>query len=315
MDNRKAFNEFVAKVINGEESFVITADKDMSVHFMSCPHGAARYFFYCKQYGESNFRNLDNKYEIAAVYARNNIYVVDWFAFGIYSFEVEQNKEQFPDCVVDIDYFVKEFNGLLFNGVYPKYYEELQPTKANAEYLIEENMIKTARNILLGHKPMNYDTKSITGITRDRAVEMLCRDTTFLPICREVLDEQKELIDYLKSRETFINELIANGKAAAEWEIKLAEAIGGTSAKTVIAEFELNGKTAEAKIETERIMWNLIGNDYFSDYNFPTSVIGKQLIKELGASEYYYTPETNLYAKNIKSISFRGKKIYERCDG
>ena len=29
--------------------------------------------------------------------------------------------------------------------------------------------------------------------------------------------------------------------------------------------------------------------------------------------EYYYTPETNLYANNIKSISFRGKKIYERA--
>lgn len=314
MDNRKALNEFIEKVNNGEKSFVVILNNDSSVHFMSCKHGAAEYYFYCKQYEVSKFRNLDNKYEIAAVVSNGKIYIVDWYVFGIYSFEVAKEKDSFPECIVNFDWFVRDINNYLINDVYPEYYAGFNATKTDNENLQEENMKKVARTVLFAKKEINYDVTGINGVSRDDTVEMLCCNSDFRSVCLAILEEQKDHINYLKIREELIRSLIDSGKAAADWEIEMANAINETGAKTVMVEFEFNGKTESEKFECEKLIHILIDNDYFSDYNFPTSNAGKSVLKKLGASAYYYSPETNLYAKNIKSISFRGKKIYERKD-
>lgn len=310
MEIYKSLYEFVEKVNAGEKSFVIVFDNNDSIHFMSCKHGDAEYFYGCRKYEVSKFRNLDNEYGIVAIVVKEKIYVIDWMAFRIYS--DKRRSEQLPENVIDFDVFTAEMNRVLFDVVYPDYYKKFKTTKANAENLIEENMMKAARRKLFTGKDSNYDVKKVTGISKDRTAEMLCDNSNIKDICLEVLEAQNGLIDYIKSRDEFIQNLIDSGKAAQHWEISLADAVNLTEAKTVMVEFEFNGKTAETKIESEKILDALIDNDFFNTYDFPTASGGEKFLKSIGASSYYHSPETNLYPKNIKSISFRGKKVYER---
>lgn len=111
MENYDKLNEFAAKVNAGEKQFVVTTGND-GIHFISCQHGELDYFYACKKFESSDFRNLDNKYEIVAIVANGTIYIVDWMIFSIFSFE--KKKEFLPENVVDLDEFVKELAGYFF---------------------------------------------------------------------------------------------------------------------------------------------------------------------------------------------------------
>ena len=306
MENYDKLNEFAAKVNAGEKQFIVTTGND-GIHFISCQHGEVDYFYACKKFESSDFRNLDNKYEIAAIVANGTIYIVDWMIFSIFSFE--KKKEFLPENVVGLDEFVKELNHFLFDVAYPEYYANLK-TATSEEILDKNTMLKSARRKLFTGKENEYDYRKINGITRNIAAEMLCDNSDIKTVCFEILESQRNAIDYNKSRKEYIQSLIDGGNAAQHWEISLADAINLTEAKTVIVEFELNGKIAETKMDCVKIISALIDDDYFSSWDFPSMRGGGEFLMKFGVESRFSSER--LYPKNIKSISFRGKKIFER---
>lgn len=307
MNSRDVFNNFMEHIKNGEQSFVLMTDRNTSVNFISAQHGAATYYYSCKTYGQDDFLGLRHEYEIAAIYANGKLYVIDWLAFDAYTYSVKNSDELAEISIVDFYKMLAEINDYLRKVAYPTYYKELKATMHDDEQMIDKNIIRMARYKMLDR---DLQDRSITEVSQDKAAKMLCYAMDFNAICREVLDEQRSHIDYIKSLEERIDSITE--ESVEPWEIEIATALKNIEAKTVIIELELNGKSGEIKIECEKLIDILVKKDYFSDYNFPNTKEGKSLIKKLGASEYHYTPETNLYAKNIKSITFRGKKIYER---
>lgn len=306
--------DFIEKVNAGEESFSYTNNYGRNIHFISCKYGNAKCFFACEGNETGDFISTGYEYKLVAIVACGKIYVVDWWT----PFNIWYNAKdiELPENVIDFFGFNEEMNRILFDDIYPDYYEKLKTTKTNSERFNEERMIPATRQKIFTGKENIIYCRETRGITSDETIRMLCNNLTIQDVGIEILEKQKETIDYIKSKDEIMQNLIDSGKVAQPWEISLANSINSAEAKTVNVEFEFNGQTATVKLEGEKILSVLIYDRNFDCYDFPSRSIGEKFLYSIKAYSCYhcYSKEKwkELRPTHIKSISFRGKKIYEK---
>lgn len=303
-------NNFVKDVTNNKTDFTLVLNENgVKIHFISCQHNNARYYYGCMDYEDRGFKGVDNEYKLAAIVANDKIYVLLWsYVSGSYIIN-DKDKGCLPRNVTDFYDFVAELNDQLLNKYYPTYYSELE-VKTNMNNC---SVSDVARIRLLSNK-IDYNKKEISKFEAGQVSEILCDYTSLKSACIDWLDTQKDKIRCIKSKEVDIDNLIQNNKTdhqiAEEWEINLANAVNDTSAKTVDVEFKINAKKGEIRVKCANLIKNLITKTSFGSYDFNVSCsTGEAFLKKL---EVGYEFDTKLYCKHIKSISFRGRKIYER---
>lgn len=317
--------EIAEKIKNGEREFSIKPSNfedcdGRIIDIISAKRGNAICYYAVKNILEDEVYSIGyhaGTYEMFAIYVNGYIYISNLFSIDFWGNIKKDEKDALLEKgIILFDDFSNDLDKMFMEVAYPRYYDSFVPTKITKDYVITDERISEkmwldeARNIIL-HGFVDKERNNIDGLSKNRILKMLCLGQDHNSVFQEALEKQKEKIDMIKSRNEYIDYAIKTGKAAEKWEIRLADAINNVDAKTVNVEFEFNGKTAETKIECDRLIYNLVRKNYFSSYNFQNEKLGKQLLQSIGADNYL-NHDRNIYAQNIKSVSFRGKKIYER---
>lgn len=307
-------DKFADEILKNKSSFEIIVDKnnkmEQAYHFIQDKIGKAAYVYGMSSYGDDNFyTKLDNKPKIVAVVSERKVYIIDTFFFGIYTYR--NNKIIFPDNVAVFDDYVKECNNYVCNIIFPEFYEKLDIDEHSAADL-EETCKQKARAAVLD-KNNNFDKVTINPIfNRQDIADIICGSMDFEEETERRLNSDREEWVKKKSINKKIREYVDNSEVALLWERKIADGIAGVEAKTVTAEFELNGIKASAKINPEIIIRKMIDNGYFSGYDFEVVKRGNELIKKLGAKEWGGI-ENVLRCRNITKITYGRKELYVRA--
>ena len=111
-----------------------------------------------------------------------------------------------------------------------------------------------------------------------------------------------------KSLSEKIRDLMSNPETASDRELKIAEGLRSVNAKTVVVEFEMNGKRASGKMTPLTILSKLRRNDNFDSYDFEVTKQGEEILKDLGAGSYW--SENALRCKHITKITYGKKELY-----
>ena len=130
-----------------------------------------------------------------------------------------------------------------------------------------------------------------------------------------VLDRLEKYRDYFEKRKAVQAEIDSfknSPEVATENELGIAKALESVpEAKTLLVEFEMNGVTDEARVETYVLANILVSRDYFSEYNFTSTKRGRELLDKLGAYGSL-RGKRPLLCEDITKISYKGNLLYER---
>lgn len=305
----QTINELV-DFCNSENTSTTIANSDKTIHLVKDTVGKALYI-----YGECSFDNeffvrLDNKMEIVAIVAENTVYIIDTCTFGWW--EITRASAKLPECVVWFSEYQKELNDKLSNEFFKKYYENLVPTKTSQ--WDDDTLYRFARTDLLGG--INYKRRKIeeSSLLSDNSVAkilagIISEESAFM----DSLNKDASIYDYAKSRDVATAKYFNEHNVVEDYELRIAEAMRNTEAKSVTVYFEKNGKQASAKASPDSVQGVLIRRfDYFSSFDFVNSTEAKKMFTTLGVDNSCSSNSTKLFTNDIVKIMYRGKAIYER---
>lgn len=305
MTNNNVLEMFLSNLGAGKDSFILDVGNKQYV-FMSVAEGAGKLF-----YGIEFWRGNENRgfyYEntnlVALKLDDGTVYLIDKYFFNLWGEHV------LPDGIIDFSSAYINI-GEEYQRKIQKLIDELEiPEDKHPEYNLDR-LKETARDVLLGRSDNQLDIlrSHMRSIINDDVIRILLGITSVDKIAAEAVDEKRENIITMKRKFRMINALIENGDLAKPWELELVKALDAAKkldAKFVTVEFASAGKTASGKIKPYTILDNM--DSYFSEYNFQTSVQGKQVMEKLGADNR----NKHLRCSDISKILFRGKTLYER---
>lgn len=298
--------EFVNKVLTTDKSFNLS-ENNLMYHFMQDNVGEARYI-YGDYGGDVFYAQLNNKYQVIAIVKGEVVYIVDRFMFGLYN--VDPDSIELPENTMFLDDCVKMFNQGFGYSDFPKWYAGLEPQEvSNLDVYIED----ARRDLLYRGGIQDPSPDPIFDI--DNVASMLAGFATVAEIEGRYFDDSKQRYINYKTKNTAINQLIVQGKAAEPWEITMSEALRGVDAKTVTVEFQFKGKTGTGKLKLSSLISRLIYKYSIGSYEFASSKAGKQLITELGAEDTSWRHNENaLTCKDIVKITYGRKVLYKRSE-
>lgn len=314
----RLIEKFAEEVLKNNESFTVKMprgnkeDVNKTYHFLQDKVGNVRYVYGFSDYWNEDFyAQLDIKPKLIAIVSSSKIYVLDIFFLDIYSYG--NDKVFLPNNVVILSEYTAKQNEYISGTIFPEFYSNLE-TNENSIEDSEEELKKRARSFIFSKSAdlPNVELKPLLNV-QDIAY-ILCGFTDFKKEVNEKLSKDKEQWIRKKSTDKKIKSLMENPETAAPYEIEIAIGIRSVEAKTVTAEFELNGKIASAKINPDTIIKKMVENDYFSGYDFEIAKRGDELIKELGASTWRNGNNGSelLTCKNITKITYGKKELYVR---
>ena len=305
-------NQFIKNVKAGNLAFLVKHDDaEYYTHFIGSKIGNAVLYYSARNYDSDFFLDNDVKYEPCSVYTNGVIYVMGCYDFSCYSGKLPQGA--YTDGVMLFGDYLKEIQKYFREVAFAKYYAEMEPTKNIIESVIRDD---ARRHLIEGYDYVSTcRNNAYFGLSYRDARKILVYGTPLDTVCTELLEKHKDTINSSKSHEVAVAKFIESGKAAADWEIEMAQSVQNAKANMVLVEFELDGKTAAAKVESNILLNQILENNYFNTYHFPTEKVGRTLIDTLGASDNRWKDVDKLLCcKNISRIFFRGKPIYERSD-
>ena len=298
--------EFVNKVLTTDKSFNLS-ENNLVYHFMQDNVGEARYI-YGDYGGDVFYAQLNNKYQVIAIVKGEVVYIVDRFMFGLYN--VDPDSIELPENTMFLDDCVKMFNQGFGYSDFPKWYAGLEPQEvSNLDVYIED----ARRDLLYRGGVQEPSPDPIFDI--DNVASMLAGFATVAEIEGRYFDDRKQQYINYKTKNTAINQLIVQGKAAEPWEIAMAEALRNIKAKTITVEFQFKGKTGSGKLKLSSLMKELVDKWFIHSYDFVSTKTGKQLIKGIGAEDVRWRGDEDvLTCKNIVKITYGRKVLYERSE-
>lgn len=306
----KILSQFIEKVNDGEREFEIQNNV-----FMSRKNGNAIYYYVFNDIGKDDHLFITGwygkqNYELCAIFSKGKIYLSPCYAFDKY-----QNIADLPEKVINMREFVEQCNNELRGKIYQDYYNIIHadPIEPDVDYL--GDIINRCRWKMVSdiEESEAYSAPKSVEFTDNDAFVMLAYGNTLDIAYGEILDREYKKILGRKQKNLTEEKLIIEGKVASPWEIRMAKAIKETAAKTFTIVFEFKGKTASAKIKKEELKGVFAHNNYFSCFNFVSRAEGKKLLQELNASDISWKNSDNcIYLKNIKTISYKTKTIYDR---
>lgn len=303
-------NEFVEKAKNNTGSFSITIDegrKDISNYrFLQGDVGKARYIYGMRSWNNDRFySDICLKPELVAIVSDGKVYVVDEFFLQIWQKEVP-----LPENTIRFDEKVDVVNEFVSNVIFTDFYNSLEVVDITREDILEEcrNM---ARKYLFSKTPAEtFENEKLDNLFSKKDVaNILCGFMDADTEARKRLEADREKWISQKSLSEKIRDLMSNPETASDWELKIAEGLRCVNAKTVVVEFEMNGKRASGKMTPETIISNLRINDNFDSYDFEVSRQGEEILKNLGA-ENHWRSENALRCKHITKITYGKKELY-----
>lgn len=249
--------------------------------------------------------DMDQKLEVVALVIDKEIYVIDRSKLDIWS-----NDNLLPEHVQFFS--ADEVNERMEKEIFPIFIDSLKTKEVSSDYsYLDAEKIARIRVLTQSDETLIVPEKLFN---LQDAVKILCGAMDFKTEAFSRLEKDRERWTDLKSKEQEIQEYMRKPDIVADWELRMAKALRDVDGKNVTVEFEFNGKTESGKMPIYRILDILKKNDYFDWYDFVTAKEGKELFFQLGVSSYAYTPETNLYCKNITKITYGKKTVYEKED-
>lgn len=287
-------------------------DSDRYIRLIKDYIGEAEFIYAAHTYNEERAIDINNKFELVAIYLKSKMtcYIVDEFFFGIY------RSDDFDDLINIRKWsgYVQHMAEYQQETVFPKFYESIEPVESN-DYA-ESDLRNWARRKLLGDerwkKFIKVNVIEGSEISGNDCAKIVTGYYNADDVCVSALNRKHDGYIGMKTRQTAIDNYIANNCAATDNEIRLANVLNELDAQTITVEFTNNGKFAAEKIALDTVICKLINEDYFSTYDFPTRDKGKKILSALDASDSLWNDKKCLYASDITKITYRGKAIYER---
>ena len=301
--------KFVDAVDRGLSTFTLQHKNGGVYHFISTLIDGAKFFYVVHSYSDDDsfYLSPENKYELAAIVYNRDFYLFDDYTFERYCGKQDVDYE--TNRVNWFDDYVKDLHNYYKTTAFKSYMDSIEATQTKEQYVINEAKEK-ARNCILNAK--SFELKCDVKLNAVDAITIMIGRKSIVDVCREHFEAGKEHWEYEKSLKVLVENYMHNDRAAVveDWEVSMAEALTSLDAKTVTIVGEHDGLTAECKIETEKIMRNLVNKDTFSEWEFPTDKVGKEFIKALGFANHAY--RSGFDCGMIQKIIFRKKVIYER---
>ena len=312
----RLINVFVEKALNNKGSFEISIKekslKDIiNYHFLQSNVGKARYIYGMKRWNDEKFYSkVDLKPELVAIVSEGIVYIVDEFFLEVYKYN--QKETLLPKNTKRFDEVVKEINEYVSNKIFVDFYNALDVKDITGKDSIAECR-KCARDYLFSKEPnASFENEKVGRVFNENDIaNFICGFIDIKTEANKRLDAKRAEWISKKSINEKIRNLMKSSETAFDWEIAIAEGIRSVDAKTVIIEFELNGKKASEKITPDNIIRALTTNDYFSGYNFKIAKNGNKLLEDLGAGSCSWDKNT-LRCEHIVRITYGKKELYVR---
>lgn len=310
----RIIDKFVERVLTTTESFIIeTEEGDIKKYhfFIQANVGKARYIYCEYSYGEQDsYTRIDLKPELVAIISDGKIYIVDDFKLDIYRWH-DSEEIALPENTYHFNDVVKKENNHVEAVVFPDFYKTLKEEEVTDKDVLA-SCEKRARSLLLTNCPKAKEISIEPMFNGQDIANSLCGliNLKTESIARLKEKENKWVND--KSFSKKVKELMKNHTGVEYYELKIAEGIKSVDAKTVTVEFSLNGKSASAKINPNKLIMKLINKDYFSGYDFEVSRSGDALIEKLGATTWRGDKDGKevLTCKHITKITYGKKELY-----
>lgn len=312
----RLIDEFVERALNYNGSFDINIkerkQKDITnYHFLQSNVGKARYIYGMRSWNDEKFYSkVDLKPELVAIVSEGIVYIVDEIFLQVYRW-CNQEEALLPENTKRFDEVVKETNEYVSNIIFVGFYNTL-----DIEEITDENTIaecrKRARDYLFSKEPtVLFEDEKLDEIFNMRDIaNALCGFMDIETEAKDRLEKRKSEWISKKSTNEKIRKLMQDDETAFDWEIAIAEGLRSVDVKTVVVEFELNGKRASGKINPDTIIRALKTNDNFSGYDFEVAKHGDKLLEDLGAGDHW--SENALRCKHIVKITYGKKELYVR---
>ena len=249
------------------------------------------------------FIDLENKLSVLAIYANQTVYICNEYIFD--SFKYEQNNIPYPDGITTFSIFRKEMHERIENVEFPKYYNSLEPcTLPEGERIITE----AKRRILYSEISSKPHVAKDSFLEDKELIKILAGISDEAEAIHSAFERSRGSYEYMKAYQIAVQNLVDSKDTVKDYEKKIAAALDSIEAKTVIVEFEYQGKRAEQRIEPRTIRQRMIDGYAFGCYDFLSYSSGERLMTALGIEKY----DEKIYVNNISRIVYRGKTIYER---
>lgn len=310
----RLIDKFVERALNDNGSFDINIKEKekrdtTNYHFLQSKVGKAKYIYGMKCWNDEKFYSkLDLKPELVAIVSEGIVYIVDEIFLQIYKL-YNQEEALLPENTKRYEEVVKEANEYVSNIIFMDFYKALGIEEITDKNTIEKCR-KCARGYLFSKDPtVLFENEKLNNFFNVRDVaNILCGFIDIETEAKSRLNGRKSEWISKKSTNEKIRKLMNDVETAFDWEIAIAEGIRSVKAKTVVVEFELNGKRASGKISPDAIVRVLETNDCFSEYDFEVSKHGNKLLEDLGAGNYW--SENALRCKHIVRITYGKKELY-----
>lgn len=270
--------------------------------------GEAVYIYTSVFYGEE-IANINHKFDLAAIYAKENLYFVNKYVFDLYNgFNAEQQYD-----IITFSELAENLYQKMIKDVFPSYYDKIQPTHIEEELEDDERIREVYRRSVF--EGVDYNTPKVgrnSELTDLDVANYLAGFTTETELFIDVLGRSKEYYDYQKSLACAISKYLETHNLIKDYELEILTALNNLGdVKTVTVEFEKDGKTAQGKITVSALKNIVRLNDYFADYSFATDATGKKIYEKLGI-ERFADRNNKIYTSDITRILFRNKAIYTK---
>lgn len=299
-------NEFVKKALTEDGSFTMKKeanpfDSESRYSFIQERVGDARFVYGEEGYSEDFFISTSKKFELTAIVSKGKVYVLDMFILGAYG------KNDLPENVENFYSSIQKLNEKVNAEIFPSFYEALDMVPVESE----QDCRKRARNALLSGKREFWTSEPQPELfEKSDFVKILCGLMNAGEEAKLRLEKEREEWTKRKARKERMETLMADPGLCRDWELNIAKGLRTVNATNVTVIFEMDGKSASAKIAPDKILHNLMECDNFSDWSFATRAQGEKLFEALGATSRW---EGNpLKCEHISKIIYGKKTLYQR---
>lgn len=306
--NMAVLNEFINKVLNTDESFILKGD-EYNYFYTQGKIGNAKCIFGARPYRQEwNSIHMKDELNLVALLVNQKVYIIDPWSLGI---RYREQVVEYPENVIPIEQAVKAVNEMITCDVFSRWYDAL-PCDNEISEENESIWMHYAKRTALSYNEDGVKAEFINCYEQQDIIDILCEGASFKEVAIKKLEDNRDAWIKKKTKNLFIEDAIRRGKAALPYEVEIAEELNQVEAKFVNVEFLLNGKTAACKLSPEEIRRTMINNDFFSYYDFQTRKEGERVSEELGAGRWRENGNDVLTCEHIVKITYGRKTLYER---
>lgn len=299
---------FANNVFNGNKSFTLNTVCH-TYHFSAITVGKADMYYGMCQYSMDKAEKCPEKesaMRLVAIVSDGTIHIVDTYILNCTNSDMPENVVRFS-----VDYDNESFEKTHFRH----FIENLKPCDELPDYSIADIESHARRYAVTGGDVEDFFPTLITRFSDSDKMNALCGFVNLEELGNSRIEHDSERYARGKKRYLVIKDFINKLSNSMSDEISAVKAVKDSGAKTVNVTFELDGKSATGKVESDTLIRVIHSRDYFCGYNFTTTTSGNALIKKLGAETYFdrnKSENRTLTFQRITKITYGKKVLFER---